>query len=144
MYRTRKSKKIYNPQKVKKTIQNGAEPCPFCGNIPKANIVQQSQQYLIIKNIYGYQYWEAMDVIDHLIIIPKRHVETISQLSVAEKTALINLIAKYEKKGYNVYAREPDNTIKSIPHQHTHLIKTNNKRATLFIHTKKPYLVIKK
>jgi ATP adenylyltransferase len=98
---------------------------------------------LVVKNIYGYTVWELMDVQDHLMIMPKRHVESIFEFTKQEKTETIELIAEYEKKGYNTYARARDNIIKSVPHQHTHLIKTKNKHARFFIFSRKPYFIWK-
>lgn len=143
MYRSRKTRKRYNPTKQFKSLTSGEEKCPFC-EISSETIVKKTRYHSVIKNIYSYQYWEAMNVLDHLMIVPNRHIETISELNKTEQAALIQLIADYEKQGYNVYAREKANTMKSVPHQHTHLIKTNNKRASLYFHSRRPYLVIKK
>ena len=95
-------------------------------------------------NAFGYQYWELMDVVDHLMIVPKRHVLALGQLTEKEKQQFMDLIVRYEAKGYNMYAREGGSAMKSVPHQHTHLIKTNNRVAKLAVYIKKPYLLIKK
>ena len=46
----------------------------------------------------------------------------------------VDLIEEYEQIGYNIYARAPASVIKSIQHQHTHLIKTaGHPRGFLFL-----------
>jgi len=85
-----------------------------------------------------------MEVTDHLMIVPKKHVESLHDLTSKEKIDIIDLIATYEKKGYNVYAREKGNATKSVPHQHTHLIKTKNKRASFVLYLRKPYFLLRK
>ena len=85
-----------------------------------------------------------MDVTDHLMIIPKRHVDSMSDLSKEEKLDLINLMADYEAKGYNVYSREKESNMKSVVHQHTHLIKTKNNKAHFVLYFRKPYFLVKK
>ncbi len=98
---------------------------------------------LVVTNLYPYRYWEFMDVIDHLMVVPKRHVTAISEFTKAEKLEFLELLSRYEGSGYNVYARAEENVMKTIPHQHTHLIKTKAKTAKAVMFTKQPYFVWK-
>ncbi len=141
MYRTRKNTKAYKPASQKKKLEAGIKACPFCN--PKAReIVEQGKFSYVTKNTYGYQYWEFMGVADHLMIVPKRHVEGLSDLNSAERNEIMDTISRFEAKGYNVYAREKNNPVKSVPHQHTHLLKTDNRLARFAVYFKKPYLLI--
>ena len=143
MYRTRKSTLKYKPDKQRDSLKSGQKPCPFC-KLDKSEVVKTTKYNLVTINSFGYQYWEFMDVTDHLMIIPKRHVDSMSDLSKEEKLDLINLMADYEAKGYNVYSREKESNMKSVVHQHTHLIKTKNNKARFVLYFRKPYFLVKK
>lgn len=143
MYRSRKSSKKYNPTKTYKHLKAGKQTCPFC-DINNREVLEQTKYNAVIRNIHQYQYWEFMKVTDHLMIIPLKHVESLHDLDNKAKIDLIDLIAKYESKGYNVYAREKDNSVKSVPHQHTHLIKTENRKASFVLYSRKPYFLFRK
>ena len=143
MYRSRKVTKQYNPDKKRQEHSAGGVACPFCVLRGNNIIVHDGETMRVVKNLFGYKLWELMDVKEHLMIVPKRHVESISEFTKQEKDEMIELLAEYEKKGYNIYARESGNAIKSVPHQHTHLIKTHRKRAKFFIFSHKPYFIWK-
>jgi diadenosine tetraphosphate (Ap4A) HIT family hydrolase len=104
--------------------------CIFC-NIDKQpeSIVQETKSFFIIKNKYPYTYWDAQDVVDHLMIFPKKHTDTLSDFSAQEAIEYVDIIARYESKGYNLYSRGPHSKYKSVIHQHTHLIKPGFKNT---------------
>ncbi len=142
MYRNRKLTKAYKPSASRKVHYASSSNCPFCKK-GQVKVIESGKDFRIVKNTYGYSYWEFMDVVDHLMIVPKRHVENMSDFSDKECAEVVRFMAKYEKLGYNVYAREKYNVIKSVPHQHTHLIKTTNKKSSFFIYIRRPYIVAK-
>jgi diadenosine tetraphosphate (Ap4A) HIT family hydrolase len=86
--------------------------------------------------------FEGRRVVDHLMVIPKRHVETVAEFSDQEKIDQMTVIGEYEAKGYNVYARGVGSVTRSVRHQHTHLIKLIDKRSKAVIYLKKPYVLI--
>lgn len=143
MYRTRKNIRQYKPHKNREQLKTGKKACPFC-TLPDTQIVASGAHMLVIKNIFPYQFWDFMKVTDHLMVVPKRHVESIHELKPAERLDLIDLLADFQSKGYNMYAREQGNVIKSVPHQHTHLIKCDSKTAKLFVYLRRPYMFIRK
>ncbi len=96
----------------------------------------------MIENIFPYDIWDGHNVEGHLLIIPKKHTDTLSSLSKQARMNLIDAIASYEADGYSVYARAPSNKTKSIVHQHTHLIKVGQKRKKLIVFLRKPHLLI--
>ena len=140
MYRSRKTAKTYNPQQTKKQLVSNQVDCPFCPPLNEV-VVEETAHNHSMHNKYSYQYWEFMHVLDHLMIVPRRHVERLSELTDEEKIDTINVIAKYEDLGYNVYARESTSAVKSVPHQHTHLIKTANRKARIYLYLSRPYLI---
>lgn len=78
-------------------------------------------------------------MIDHLMITPKIHTNSLKGMDADTALEYIDLIGDYESQGYNVYARAPDSSIKSVTHQHTHLLKLDgdNKRFVLVL--RKPF-----
>lgn len=96
----------------------------------------------MVKNIFPYDLWDTCGVKEHFMVIPKRHVDTISHFSNQEQKEYIGLIAKYEQSGYSIYARAPGSVAKSVHHQHTHLIKLDNKKKKFVLFIRKPWLLI--
>lgn len=139
--RKRSSQKTYVTY-LKKISQS---PCQFCEFTEKSQqTIAHKKTHLIIKNIFGYDIWDDNDVVDHLMIVPKRHIVSISEMNKNEQTEYIQTISQYEKKGYSVYARAPQNISKSIVHQHTHLIKLGEKRKKIKLFLRKPHFLVYK
>lgn len=136
-YHYRKTRKTYEQHK-KKT------GCPFCEAARREKIVYEDDLIFVVHNLTKYDLWELHNVHEHLLVIPKRHVESLNELTDTEKLALMNYIADYETRGYSVYARGVGFVRRSVMHQHTHLIKTDNKDPKFSLFIKKPYLLIKK
>ena len=117
--------------------------CPFCDRErPDEEIVETKHAYIMPNRVF-YDVWELRTVTDHLLVIPKRHVNSLSELTSAERLDIMNLIADYEGRDYNVYARAVDSPQKSVTHQHTHLIKTDSRLGRFLIFLKKPYFLFK-
>lgn len=102
--------------------------------------VGESEYCLIITNVFGYDIWDGCGVVEHMMIIPKRHVASLDELTSDEKLDYVTLAAKYEADGYSLYARSPGNVTKSAIHQHMHLIKTDNTRKKWMIYIRKPHI----
>lgn len=116
--------------------------CPFCrkeSGIDRA--IYSDELFFIMPNRTKYDYFEGKKVIEHLMIIPRRHVEAFQEFTEQERLALINLIADYDKLGFNVYARGVGVAGRSVVHQHTHLIKSKNKLPKFFMFIEKPYFL---
>ena len=54
--------------------------------------------------------------------VPKRHVKNFSEMNQQEAMELLQIISQYEIDGYSMYARAPKDVMRSITHQHTHLL----------------------
>lgn len=96
----------------------------------------------MVDNLFGYDMWDSAGVAEHYMIVPKRHVESLGQLNAAEAKEYMDLLATFEKEGYSIYARAPQSITKSVPHQHTHLIKSDNKRKRALFFIRKPHFMI--
>lgn len=118
--------------------------CPFCDQKTLKSAVAEDEYVYVVKNLTQYDLWEFHKVEDHLMVVPKRHTETISELTSAERLAIMEKVAEYESKGYSVYARGVGFIKKSVKHQHTHLIKVNNKKPKFAIFIESPYYLFRR
>jgi diadenosine tetraphosphate (Ap4A) HIT family hydrolase len=137
MYHYRKSRQIYDSQPKPVT-------CDFC-NAEEMNprIIFESEYCFVIANRVFYDVWELRNVTDHLLVIPKEHAMTLSDLSPKARLDIMNVFALYEAQHYNIYARSPASSTRSVVHQHTHLIKADNRIGRGAVMIKKPYVLIK-
>lgn len=137
--RTRKSQKRY----IRNGLRSGK--CPFC-NIKETEpreIYAETEYFYRVKNIFGYDVWDGCVVKEHQLIIPKRHVVSLSALTPEEDVEYMELIKQAEKSGYNLYARSENGATKSVAHQHTHLIKfKDGAEVTRLVYVKKPHLLV--
>lgn len=116
--------------------------CDFCNfNADDSRVLKEYDNFWIIKNMFGYDIWDNMKVIEHLMIVPKKHTESINTLDSKALAEYGKIIAEYDKKGYSFYARAAENISKSVPHQHTHLLKFDGKRKKISIFIEKPYIL---
>lgn len=119
--------------------------CAFCAfQNSTEQVVSTHDNFWIVKNKYPYDLWDQCGVLDHLMVVPKRHTDTLAHLNTEEQLEYIMLVASYETQGYSVYSRAPGNAIKSVFHLHTHLIKLDNKPKKLVVFSKRPSLLITK
>ncbi len=136
MYRNKKNSKRY-------LSRNANGSCALCA-LHEFDIIEESSYAAVVKNNYPYDIWEGMEVIEHLMILPKEHAAALSDISSDALQSIMKLIVKYESSGYNVYARTLKSKLRSISHhQHTHLIKLGGKPARALIYIQKPYLLKK-
>lgn len=138
MYQFNKTRKIYS-----KYAKQQSDICDFCH--PHTNtkrVVTENKHALVIENRVHYDLWELRRVTDHLLVIPRRHVHHLNELNSAERADIMDFIAEYEGvKHYEVYARSPSSVTRSVGHQHTHLIKADNKPKRGLVFLRKPYIL---
>jgi diadenosine tetraphosphate (Ap4A) HIT family hydrolase len=120
------------------------QDCPFCNADTIAEAVFEDEFIYIVPNLTKYDLWELHNVTDHLLIIPKRHVEALAELDSKERLAVMDAAADYESKGYNIYARGVGFIKRSVKHQHTHLIKVENTKPKFAVFVQRPYYLLKK
>lgn len=120
-----------------------SDVCVFCAiKKDSEQLIEQTKYFKVIKNIFGYSLWDGMAVEDHIMVTPKKHTDSLDDMTDAQKVEYVNVISRYEQQGYNVYARAPVSSAKSIVHQHTHLIKTTGRSKRFILLLRKPYIRI--
>lgn len=136
-------RKRKNEKEYKKYIATKKPGCDFCAFTPESDqVVKAYKHFWVVKNLFGYDHWDGMSVVEHLLVVPKRHVDTISHFTDAESKEYLLLLGSYESTGYSLYARAAQNTAKSVAHQHTHLIRMDNKRTKAMLYMRKPHMVL--
>lgn len=137
--RTRTEEKRY--KKYRSQLQNGH--CDFCAITPESDqYVSETKSFIVIRNIFPYSHWDGQGVLDHLLLIPKIHTDTLSDLSRDESVEFVDIIGSYESRGYDIHARGPSSNRKTVVHQHTHLIKLDRKHRRFLFFLQKPYVRI--
>jgi len=134
--RSRKEDKRYKKYRASNSFK---ETCTFC-NMPQNEIVDETKSFKVVKNLFSYSQWDGQGVSDHLMIIPKRHTDKLSDLSSSEAVEFMNILGSYELRGYDTFARAPLSNRKTIRHQHTHLIKLDRKTKKFLLYLNKPYV----
>ncbi|MDR0397816.1 MAG: HIT domain-containing protein [Candidatus Nomurabacteria bacterium] len=100
--------------------------CTFCKIGKKGNgneIIDETKHFWIVTNLFPYELWDGRKVLTHLLVVPKDHFHNIDEMTHSERITLIEILGRYEKRGYSFYGRAPQNASRSMEHQHTHLIK---------------------
>lgn len=113
--------------------------CTLCSDITK-DVIEQTDSFYLIENIFPYEHWDGQGVTEHNLIITKDHTRYLKDLDQAQRSELIDLIAKYEHLGFNMYKRSQHNNKGSIPgHIHWHLIKVDQKSIDSLQFSLDPY-----
>lgn len=136
-FRRRSTEKSYLRYLKEETL--AADNCPFC-DIKNRKILYEGKAFRVVENIYPYDIWDDLKVLDHLLIVPRRHIAKIADFTKAEDGEYMKIVHDFDKKGYSLYARSAGNSSKSIVHQHSHLIKTANKKISFWLYLHRPYL----
>lgn len=114
--------------------------CEFCA-LPKEQVLQTTGQFMIIKNRFPYSIWDGQTVVDHLMVVPKKHTDTLVSFNSSMLIDYFDILKKYEAQGYNVHARAPSSKIKTVVHQHTHLIKTEGRPKRFLLLIRRPLYI---
>lgn len=140
MHHYRKTIKQYRATRAKNAA---TKSCPFCDRATLENALYETELSYVVRNVTEYDLWEAHEVAEHLMVIPKRHTESLQDMSTEERLDMLDIAAQYEVEGYNVYARGVGATTRSVEHQHTHLIKIKDRYPRVVLHVQKPYFLIR-
>lgn len=135
------STKVYRRYLQGRKDDEGAA-CPFC-SIDKGHeqYVEETARFKVIRNRLPYSIWDGQGVLDHLMITPKKHTDSLKGMEAATATEYLDLASDYEHRGYNLYARSPGSNVKSVIHQHTHLIRLDGKDKRFVLVLRKPFYV---
>ena len=136
--RTRKQVKTYAKYRQKKVA---ADTCVFCDLTEDSpQTVSITAHFKLFKNIFPYSVWDNHPVKEHLLLAPKLHTHTLDALSEKARLEFVKIISDYEAQGYNVYARGAASNMRSVDHQHTHLIKLEKRFIKFLLFLDKPYI----
>lgn len=137
---TRSLKENITYNKYRRSFK-GKGDCVFCEiTADSSEHINETHHFKVIIAKFPYSLWDDQSVDDHLMIVPKKHTDALSDLTPKEAKEFVVLMSSYEKRGYNVWARAPQSTTKSVVHQHTHLIKPGKKVLKLLFYIRKPYV----
>ncbi len=120
-----------------------AEVCSLCEDDLAGRSILTTEHAFVLPNRVAYDLWELRNVTEHLMLVPRKHVTKLAELNETARLDIMQILADYEARGYNIYARGVGNTQRSEHHQHTHLIKTEQKKARGSLALQKPYLFVK-
>lgn len=95
--------------------------CPFCDI--EQSVVRDCTYFSVIKNMFPYVSFDNQTVVEHLLIIPKRHTLRLADFTPDEAAEYLSLITAYDTNEYNTYTRTATNHDRSVAHYHTHLMK---------------------
>lgn len=101
--------------------QTTSAACPFC-ELGDREIIAESESFVVLRALFPYKIWDECDVHEHLMVLPKRHLTKFSQLTAEESREVLQIFSDYEDRGYSIYARAPQDIMRSITHQHSHLL----------------------
>lgn len=96
--------------------------CPFCNIEPER---------VLYEDTYSYAIRDGFPVSDgHILIIPKRHIDSFFDVTREERTALLNTLARmkteldteFQPDAYNIGINDGSAAGQTIPHLHIHLI----------------------
>lgn len=136
----------YRKTKVKYNSHNNADKkvqsCGFCDAETSARHVYETDTIAVIPNRVSYDMFEGRRVTEHLMVIPKQHRESFVDFTQQEQLETMQVIAKYETEGYNIYARGVGSISRSMKHQHTHLIKLSQRTSNAVFYIKRPYFLL--
>ena len=136
--RTRRGEKVY--QKHMAVERPGCEFCQIREGDPQ--FVKAIKSFKVIHNLFPYAFWDDQRVTDHLLVVPKEHVESLASFDPGQAAEYLALISDYEANGYHVYARALKSISRSVAHQHTHLIKGEGKKLKVVLQVAKPHLLL--
>lgn len=135
--RTKKATKDY----AKRLQVYTTSACTFCTLEGEIDLFEKpSKHFVLLEARWGYDFWDMFGVEEHLMLVPRRHTDTISEFNEKELLEYSKRIQEFEANGYNVYLRAPASGQKSVAHQHTHFIKPYGKRKKIVVYLQKPFI----
>lgn len=131
MYRLKKAELKY-----KKEHSNNK--CPFC-DPDSIEIIDQTENFYILKNLFPYNIWDRRKVKVHLMVVSKKHHESLHEIDRNLIGEYTTVIANYAVQGFDVFTRGKGSITKTVTHFHTHLIKTHGREFNMIHFQADPY-----
>lgn len=96
--------------------------CPFCA-LPAERILILADEALVIRDTFPVSP-------GHTLVIPRRHIGSFFELSDAERTCMVELLAQakaeldlsFQPDGFNIGINDGAAAGQTVPHLHLHLI----------------------
>ena len=96
-------------------------PCPFCAT-DEREVIEEVTAIQVVRNDFPYDYFDGKHVVQHLMIVPRRHIGLLQDFQPDEEHEYWQLMTRYHKNGYSSFTRSAIDTARSVPdHLHTHL-----------------------
>jgi diadenosine tetraphosphate (Ap4A) HIT family hydrolase len=139
LHRSRKGELTY--RKYLKNHVHAKKICVFC-EIEKNGdeVIKKYPFFMVITNAFPYTIWDSTMVAEHLMVVPRRHIESMSKFTKEEIAEYHKITSEYENNGWDIYTRGVSATMKSIPHQHTHLIKSTGQKIKGLVYVETPLI----
>ena len=110
-----------------------SENCVFCsGDKSTIELEDLNLSHLrVINNSFPYDFWDMKKVEDHLMAVPRRHLNCPAKLNAEELAELNKIMTYFADKNYDIFVRNSGSKLKSIEHLHFHLIKTKESKLNV-------------
>lgn len=135
----------YQREYDKYRSKNPSGNCQFCTLAEDAplegSLIEEHPRFWVVTAKFPYYIWDGAKAGQHLLVVPKRHVDSIAHFDRAERADYIDVLAEWEARGFSLYARAPQSAKKSVVHQHTHLIEVGKTIKSQF-YLAKPFINI--
>lgn len=135
--RTRAGQSEYDAY-MKKSANDAS--CAFCSE-DRVVVKDSFDLFRVLENRFKYDVWDDHKVLEHIMLVPKRHLTMIADMDEGEKKQYVDLLSRYESEGYTIYSRAPVDVTRSVDHLHTHLLKIGKNRAKAMVYIRKPHFV---
>lgn len=116
--------------------------CTFCEfTVDMPHVIAEHPLFWHVKNLFPYSVWDESRVLEHTMIVPKRHVTSLSEYTPEEATEYMKLVGELELAGNSIYSRSNAQATKSVLHQHTHAIRGENRCITTLFFRHAPHIL---
>lgn len=115
--------KLYDEQRELMRQQYGDNvPCALC-YVENHRLINAAKTMLVVENMYPYEYYDGRAVREHFMIVPRRHLNSLHDMTKRERKDYWNLLAQFQDSRYASLTRSNGDPKRSVPlHLHTHLI----------------------
>lgn len=122
---------------------DGNIACSLCQAVEDWQLLKETETMRLIKNRAPYDVFDGIPTTGrHYLVVPKRHVSRINELSDKEKLEMMNALAEYEAQGFTIFSQTMNSINRTQEHLHTHLIELSQQRFHFLFYLAKPYLLI--
>lgn len=121
VYQTYRSPEAYDTYNKYLQLAGTGSTCALCEDT--RIVVEEKGPIRVIKNDYPYAVFQGLPVEDHLMVVTRRHVSELSDLTYEEAAIYWRFCAEFSKRSYSLFTQAATKSQRSIPgHVHTHLI----------------------